>query len=86
MALAHSRLTTQGQISVPAGVRRKLGLGPGSVLEWHEEGEAIVVRRAGQHTSEALHRAIFPAPPAPSTLRVLKEGVRTYMRTRRARR
>ncbi|PYP88846.1 MAG: hypothetical protein DMF61_05625 [Blastocatellia bacterium AA13] len=34
MVLAQSKLTAQGQISVPAEVRRKLGLGPGSVLEW----------------------------------------------------
>ena len=31
MALAHSKLTAQGQISVPATIRRKLGIGPGSV-------------------------------------------------------
>ena len=39
MAIAHSKLTAQGQISVPAKVRRKLGVGPGSVLEWDEDGE-----------------------------------------------
>jgi len=27
----HSKLTAQGQVSVPAEVRRRLGLGPGSV-------------------------------------------------------
>ncbi|MBV8308177.1 MAG: AbrB/MazE/SpoVT family DNA-binding domain-containing protein, partial [Gammaproteobacteria bacterium] len=48
MALAQSRLTAQGQISVPAEVRKKLGIGPGSVLEWDEQGEQIVVRRAGR--------------------------------------
>jgi AbrB family looped-hinge helix DNA binding protein len=41
MAIAQSRLTAQGQISVPAAVRRKLGVGPASTLEWHEEGEKI---------------------------------------------
>src|ERR1035441_9357945 len=30
MAIAHSKLTAQGQISVPVDVRRKLGIGPGS--------------------------------------------------------
>jgi AbrB family looped-hinge helix DNA binding protein len=55
MAIAHSRLTAQGQISVPAAVRRKLGLGPGSTLEWHEEGEKIVVRRLGRFSSADLH-------------------------------
>ena len=29
MTLAHSKLTAQGQISVPAEIRRKLGIGPG---------------------------------------------------------
>ena len=59
MALAQSKVTAQGQISVPAEVRRKLGIGPGSVLEWEEEGDVVVVRKAGRYTSEDIHRAIF---------------------------
>ena len=49
MPLAHSKLTAQSQISVPASVRRKLGVGPGSVLEWHEDGYNVVVRRAARY-------------------------------------
>ena len=60
MALAQSKVTAQGQISVPAGVRRRLGVGPGSVLEWDEEGENIVVRRLARLTSEDIHQAVFP--------------------------
>ena len=33
--IAHSKVTAQGQISVPAELRKELGIGPGSVLEWH---------------------------------------------------
>jgi len=33
MTILHSKVTAQGQISVPAEIRRKLGIGPGSVLE-----------------------------------------------------
>lgn len=84
MAIAHSRLTAQGQISVPAKVRRRLGVGPGSVLEWDEEGEKVVVRRAGGYTSQDVHRALFPKPPRPRRLDQLKEGVRRYIRERRA--
>jgi bifunctional DNA-binding transcriptional regulator/antitoxin component of YhaV-PrlF toxin-antitoxin module len=29
----------QGQISVPVEIRRKLGVGPGSVLEWEQDGD-----------------------------------------------
>lgn len=86
MAIARSKLTAQGQISVPAGVRRKLGVGPGSVVEWTEEGDSVVVRRAGRFSSEDIHRAIFGERrrEAPS-LDDLREGLRRYVRKRYAR-
>jgi antitoxin PrlF len=85
MAIAHSRLTAQGQISVPAKVRRILGVGPGSLLEWDEEGEKVVVRRVGRYSSEDVHKALFPVPPRPRTLAQLKAGVERHVRQRRAR-
>ena len=86
MAIAHSKVTAQGQISVPAEVRRKLGIGPGSVLEWHEEGERVVVRRAGRYSSEDVHRALFPKrPPAAHTIGEMKAGVRRHVKKRHAR-
>jgi len=86
MAIARSKLTAQGQISVPTEVRRRLGIGPGSVLEWEEDGERIVVRRAGRYTSEDVHRALFDEAPEPRTLEELKDGVRQYAKGRHARR
>ena len=86
MALAHSKLTAQGQVSVPAEVRRRLGVGPGSVLEWDDDGKAIVVRRAGRFTSEDVHRALFSGAPRARTLTELKAGIAKYVRRRRARR
>ena len=86
MAIAHSRITAQGQISVPARVRRKLGVGPGSWLEWDEEGEKILVRRVGRYSSEDVHQALFPTPPRSRTLAQLRAGVQLYVRRRRARR
>jgi antitoxin PrlF len=86
MALAQSKLTAQGQVSVPAEVRRKLGVGPGSVLEWDEDGERVVVRRVGRYSSEEVHRALFPTPPRHKTLADLKDGVRRDVTRRRARR
>lgn len=86
MALAQSKLTAQGQISVPAEIRRRLGLGPGSVLEWDQEGEKIVVRRMARHTSEEIHRALFPEPPKHRTVEEMKEGIRRHVKARHARR
>jgi antitoxin PrlF len=84
MPLAHSKVTAQGQISVPAKVREKLGIGPGSVLEWDDHGDEVVVRRAGRFSSEDVHRSVFAAPPEPATLADLKAGVRRHIVKRRA--
>jgi AbrB family looped-hinge helix DNA binding protein len=86
MAIAHSRLTAQGQISVPAEVRKKLGVGPGAVLEWDEENGQVVVRRAGRYSCEDIHRALFGRPPEPKSLDELKQGVSRHVRARHARR
>jgi AbrB family looped-hinge helix DNA binding protein len=79
--IANSKVTAQGQISIPADVRRKLGIGPGSLLEWDEDGDKIVVRRAGRFTSTDIHNVLFgDAPPPRKTLAELKEGIREHVR------
>jgi AbrB family looped-hinge helix DNA binding protein len=84
MPIAHSKITTQGQVSVPARVRQRLGVGPGSVLEWEEDGDRVVVRKAGRYSSEDIHRALFSKAPRPRSLADLKAGIRQYIRTRHA--
>jgi bifunctional DNA-binding transcriptional regulator/antitoxin component of YhaV-PrlF toxin-antitoxin module len=86
MPLAQSRITAQGQTSVPLKIRKKLGVGPGSVLEWDEAGETVIVRKAGRFSSEDIHRALFPeTAPKRRTLTQIKSGVRKYIRKRHAR-
>jgi antitoxin PrlF len=79
-------LTSQGQISVPAEVRKKLGVGPGSVLEWDEENDQVVVRRAGRYSSEQVHDALFPEESLRKSPGDVKEGIRKSIRKRHARR
>lgn len=87
MALAQSKVTAQGQISLPAEVRKKLGLGPGSVIEWSEEDEKIVVRKAGRYSSEDIHAALFPQnAPKPRKLHELKQSIGRHVRDKHARR
>jgi AbrB family looped-hinge helix DNA binding protein len=86
MALAHSKVTSQGQISVPLDIRRRLGIGPGSILEWDEEGGQIVVRRSARFSSEDIHQALFPKrAPKPRTIEDMKQGIRRRARERYAR-
>jgi len=84
MAPPQSKVTAQGQISVPAEIRRKLGIGPGSVLEWEEDGERVVVRKAGRFSFEDIHRALFAKPPKPHKLEELKEGIRRHIKGKHA--
>jgi AbrB family looped-hinge helix DNA binding protein len=87
MAIARAKLTRQSQISIPAEVRKKLGVGPGAVVEFDEEGDKVVIRRVGRYSSEDIRKALFPkGPPKPRTLEELKEGIAEYMRKTHARR
>jgi len=85
MALAQSRVTAQGQISVPAEIRKRLGLGPGSVLEWHEQSGEVIVRKAGRHTSADVHLALFGSAAKPPAGVSVKEGIKKHIRRRHAR-
>ncbi|HEY6001728.1 MAG TPA: AbrB/MazE/SpoVT family DNA-binding domain-containing protein [Anaeromyxobacter sp.] len=85
--IAESRVTAQGQISVPAEVRRRLGVGPGSILEWDDDGERISLRRATRYSSSEVHEALFPhGAPKQRSLEELKAGIRAHVRRRHARR
>jgi AbrB family looped-hinge helix DNA binding protein len=87
MPIARSRLTSQGQISVPAEVRRKLGLGPGSLLEWDEDEGKMIVRKAGQFSFEDMHAALFPdGPPSPRTKAEHDAALTRYFKSKYARR
>jgi antitoxin PrlF len=86
MPIAQSRVTAQGQISVPAEVRKKLGIGPGSVLEWHEHNGRMIVQRAGRFSFADLHRALFPKGlPKDLLVTDVKEAIRKRIRRRHAR-
>lgn len=87
MAIAQSKLTSQSQISVPAEVRKRLGIGPGSILEWHDEDGNVVVRKAGRFSSPEIHQALFEegarqVGKAPD----VKAAIRKYIRQRHVRR
>jgi AbrB family looped-hinge helix DNA binding protein len=84
MTVRQSRVTAQGQISVPAEIRRKLGIGPGSVLEWEEAGDRVLVRKAGRFSSEEIHRAVFRGKPATRSLKAFDEGIRKHVKSKHA--
>jgi AbrB family looped-hinge helix DNA binding protein len=83
MTLPQSRVTALGHVSVPAQIRKRLGIGPGSILEWDEQGDAVVVRKARRYSSEDIHRALFGAKrPGRRTLRELKAAIGRHRGTK----
>lgn len=80
-----SRITSQGQVSIPAPIRRKLGLTPGSTVEWCERGDEVIVRRASKYSSLDIHKAVFGTSPARKSIEDMDEGIRSRMRQTHAR-
>lgn len=86
MIISRSRLTSQNQVSVPAEIRKKLGLAPGSVLAWSEEAGTITVRRAGRYTLDDIHALLRKYRPRSKTGPVdVKDAIAAYVRGRHAR-
>ena len=81
-----SKITSQGQVSVPAPIRQKLGLAPGSKVQWCVHGEEVLVRRATTHTSREIHDALFATRPEPHTVEDMKDGISRHLREKHARR
>ena len=85
--IARAKITAQGQISVPAEVRKKLGVGPGSTVEFDVVGDQVVIRRTVRHTLEDVSAILaLKRPSKPKTLAELKGGIGDYMRRKHARR
>ena len=88
MLKIQTKLTSQGQVSVPAAVRHVLGLTPGSAVEWLQDGGNIIVKRAVRSTSNDVHAALFGGDEnlaSTKTLAELKQGIAQHMQRRHAR-
>ena len=85
MERIESRITAQGQVSVPARIRHRLGLTPGSKVEWCEIGDEVIVRRASKFSSQDIHDAVFDTPPERRSVSDMDEGIRARVRHKHAR-
>ena len=60
MLVAKSKVTRQGQISVPAEVRRDLGIQAGSELVWERQENGDYIVRLKRVTLADLHELLGP--------------------------
>lgn len=86
MESVESKITSKGQISVPAVVRRHLALVPGARIEWLERDGEVVVRRASRFSSAEIHSAVFGKISPAVSVADMDEGIRAHLKKKHARR
>ena len=74
VAGAASRVTAQNQTSVPADVRKRLGIGPGSELYWEIRGDTAVVS-ARRSTLDQIHRITARRKVKRASLSEIRKGI-----------
>jgi antitoxin PrlF len=73
MISATSRVTSQNQISIPAEVRRRFDIQPGTEIVWEEKDGDLRVRPK-RSTLEDIQTILGASPSGPRTLEQLREG------------
>ena len=85
METIRSKITSRGRVSILARIRRKLGLTPGSTVEWSEQGPVVIVRRVTKYSSLDIHRAVFPSPPERRAVEEMDARIQIHVRHARSR-
>lgn len=81
MVVAISKVTQQGQISIPATVRKRLGIRPGhSRIVWDVDSEGRVIIKAEHATADDLHRVIGRPKARLSSKELLRARVEYWNR------
>lgn len=62
MQIALSKVTNQGQISIPAEVRKDLAIRPGTELVWDRQENGEYVIRPKRYTLKDLHQILADEP------------------------
>ncbi|WP_216327803.1 AbrB/MazE/SpoVT family DNA-binding domain-containing protein [Deinococcus aestuarii] len=69
-----STVTSKGQTTIPKAIRERLHLDAGAEIDWHVEGETIVVRLARPADNPfAAFLGVFPLPDGQTTAEIVKQ-------------
>ena len=84
--IARSKVSAEGQVTIPEDVSKKLGIGPGSEINWEEEDGKIVIRSVVNYSFADIHRIVFGGRKFKrQTVAQMDEGIRKYLRKKHAR-
>ena len=84
MSIAKSRITAQGQVTIPVAIMRLFGLAPGEVIEWNEQEGNLVVQKAGQFSLEDVQKALRLPSGIHKTDDQIREGLKARVKAKHA--
>jgi bifunctional DNA-binding transcriptional regulator/antitoxin component of YhaV-PrlF toxin-antitoxin module len=84
MSLAQSRITSQGQVSIPVNVMRQFGLAPGEVITWADVDGHLVMEKTGQFSLEDVRKVLKLPKEVRKTDDEIREGIQARMRAKHA--
>jgi bifunctional DNA-binding transcriptional regulator/antitoxin component of YhaV-PrlF toxin-antitoxin module len=84
MSLAQSKITAQGQVSIPVSVMRQFGLAPGEVINWDTLEGRLVIEKAGLYSLADVQSALKLPKGLHKTEEEIREGIKVRMRTKHA--
>ena len=82
MSIAKSRITAQGQVTIPVSIMRLFGLAPGEVIEWDEQEGNLVVQKAGQFSLEDVQKALRLPLGIHKTDDEIREGMKARVKAK----
>ena len=82
MSLAQSRITSQGQVSIPVSVLRQFGLAPGEVITWDMRDGFLIIEKAGQYGLEDVRKCLKLPKGLRKTDEEIREGIKHRMRAK----
>jgi bifunctional DNA-binding transcriptional regulator/antitoxin component of YhaV-PrlF toxin-antitoxin module len=84
MSLAQSRITAQGQVSIPVSVMRQFGLAPGEVINWETLEGHLIIEKAGQYSLSDVQSVLNLPKAPPKSETELREGIKARTRAKHA--
>lgn len=84
MSLAQSKITAQGQVSIPVSVMRLFGLAPGEIITWDTLDGRLVIEKTGRYSLADVREALKLPEGVAKRDEEIREGLKARMRTKHA--
>jgi len=84
MILAQSRITAQGQVSIPVNIMRQFGLAPGETVAWDFRDGHLVVEKAGNYSVADVRKALKLPKGTHKTEAEIRAGIKARVRAKHA--